>query len=200
MGSGGKAVAWLAFLYYYWYFGYLDTANAGSDPILKRSAYSLRLDVRKTLPKESGSFSCTSVGVLFFTVRGVSGNFRNIAVFGRSTVSTQPYLGTRDSRQIEARQHVLPTVYHVGGGRMGGGGRNASLERCLTKALGAPVRVPLRDASDRFMFFYCKRGNVFYCTERNHGSCKEAANTDVLLQVDPSPRGPRAALTRRRPS
>jgi hypothetical protein len=49
-------------------------------------------------------------------------------------VSTQPYLGTRDPRQIEARQQVLPTVYHVGGGRMGGGGRNAGdCERCLNK-------------------------------------------------------------------
>ena len=43
-------------------------------------------------------------------MRGVPGEIRNIAVFGRSTVSTQPYLGTRDPRQIEARQQVLPIV------------------------------------------------------------------------------------------
>jgi hypothetical protein len=54
-------------------------------------------------------------------------------------VSTQVYVGTRDPRQIEASQQIIPTVYHVGGGRRIGGGRNAGVcELCQNKALGGP--------------------------------------------------------------
>ena len=70
-------------------------------------------------------------------MKGIFRFYQHIAVIGRTTVSTQVSVGTRDPRQIEASQQIIPTVYHVGGGRRIGGGRNAGVcELCQIRALG----------------------------------------------------------------
>ena len=81
--------------------------------------------------------SRSSLGGVVFTVKDIFRFYQNIAVIGRTTVSTQVSVGTRDPRQIEASQQIIPTVYHVGGGRRIGGGRNAGVcELCQIRALG----------------------------------------------------------------
>ena len=102
--------------------------------------FSLTARAHRTHSPQKKFQSRSSLEVYRLAVKDIFRFYPNIAVIGRTTVSTQVSVGTRDPRQIEASQQIIPTVYHVGGGRRIGGGRNAGVcELCQNKGAGRPT-------------------------------------------------------------
>ena len=104
------------------------------------TTFSLTARAHRTHSPQKKFQSRSSLELVYLAVKDIFRFYPNIAVIGRTTVSTQVSVGTRDPRQIEASQQIIPTVYHVGGGRRIGGGRNAGVcELCQNKGAGRPT-------------------------------------------------------------